>query len=88
MHLLNRVRDRAPCGQREQIACLSSGAAVLGGLPQPALTVDMGPSTNVNSIHFAYDAGKPVAATGYFYVPETAVALPTPPTVTATVPEP
>lgn len=35
------------------------GPPVRAGIPQPALTVNMGPQTNVNSISFSYDALAP-----------------------------
>jgi hypothetical protein len=40
------------------------GPPIRGGQPQPALTVDSGPATNVNSLSFAYDALAPTLVYG------------------------
>ncbi|HXU45669.1 MAG TPA: hypothetical protein VN783_09090 [Thermoanaerobaculia bacterium] len=40
------------------------GPPVRSGLPQPALTVDMGPGTNVNSMQFSYNALAPTLVYG------------------------
>lgn len=48
------------------------------GLPQPALTVDMGASTNVKSISFANDALAAVGTSGVFVEPFTKMSIPIP----------
>ncbi|MDX2032410.1 MAG: hypothetical protein SF339_17175 [Blastocatellia bacterium] len=40
------------------------GPPVRGGIPQPALTVDMGPATNVQSISFEHDATQAATVEG------------------------
>lgn len=55
------------------------GPSVRAGLPQPALTVNMGHSTNVTSLSFANDSLAPVGATGTFVEPITKAAIPVPP---------
>jgi hypothetical protein len=54
------------------------------GLPQKALSVNMGPSTNVESINFRYDALSPVRVQGLIQDSETNFPLPviTPPVAT------
>jgi len=48
------------------------------GLPQPALSVDMGPFTNVNSLSFSHDALAPVEAAGAILDPLSKQTIPTP----------
>lgn len=48
------------------------------GLPQPALSVDMGPETNVNSLHFSHDSLAPTSTQGSFIEPLSRTALPVP----------
>jgi hypothetical protein len=48
------------------------------GLPQPALSVDLGTATNVTSLQFANDALAPVGAAGNFVEPITKTSLPIP----------
>lgn len=62
------------------------GPPVRAGVPQPALTVDMGPSTNVTSIAFTQDDLAPVGAEGTFIEPFTRTALPIPPLPSLKVP--
>lgn len=45
------------------------GPEVRAGIPQPALTVDMGDATNVESLDFSNDALAPEAVTGTFVDP-------------------
>jgi hypothetical protein len=56
------------------------------GLPQPALSVDMGTATNVNSLDFMNDALAPVAAKGSFVEPITKTSIPIPPLPSLRVP--
>ena len=55
------------------------GPSTRAGIPQPALTVNMGHSTNVTSLSFANDALAPVGSKGTFVEPITKVAIPIPP---------
>lgn len=48
------------------------------GLPQKALTMNMGSSTNVTSLSFGNDALAPVGATGAYVEPFSKVAIPIP----------
>ena len=49
------------------------------GVPQPALSVDMGTATNVNSLSFTNDALAPIGAKGSFVEPITKTSIPIPP---------
>ncbi|HEX6938804.1 MAG TPA: hypothetical protein VF158_05290 [Longimicrobiales bacterium] len=49
------------------------------GIPQPALTVNMGADTNVRGLHFGMDALAPVASQGSFIEPISKTTLPIPP---------
>jgi hypothetical protein len=55
------------------------GPVVRAGVPQPALTVDMGASTNVTDLSFSSDALAPVGASGSFVEPITKLTIPIPP---------
>ena len=48
-------------------------------VPQSALTMDMGPATNVKQLSFANDALAPVATEGSFLEPVTKTTIPIPP---------
>jgi hypothetical protein len=48
------------------------------GVPQPALTLGPGPSSNLNSLHFMEDALAPVNTSGTFVEPVTKAAIPIP----------
>jgi len=48
------------------------------GIPQPALSVDLGPSANVNSLSFSNDQLAPVGTRGTFVEPLTKMAIPIP----------
>jgi hypothetical protein len=48
-------------------------------LPQPALTLGMGPASNLKSLSFGNDAMAPVGTTGTFVEPITKTAIPIPP---------
>jgi hypothetical protein len=48
------------------------------GIPQPALSVDMGSSTNVSSLSFSNDQLAPVGTRGTFVEPLTKTAIPIP----------
>jgi hypothetical protein len=48
------------------------------GLPQPALSVDFGPSTNVERLDFSNDVLAPVGTRGAFVEPLTKIAIPIP----------
>jgi hypothetical protein len=54
------------------------GPQVRAGVPQSALTVGEGPSTNLKSLHFTQDALAPVSTTGTFIEPITKMAIPIP----------
>jgi phage protein D len=54
------------------------GPEVRAGLPQPALTVDMGPASNVTSLRFSNDALAPVATKGTFVEPFLKLPIPIP----------
>ena len=56
------------------------------GIPQPALTTNMGASTNLRSIRFAQDGLAPVAPQGTFVEPITKTSLPIPPLPSLKVP--
>ncbi len=56
------------------------------GIPQPALTVDMGSACNVNSLNFTNDALAPVGAKGSFVEPITKTSIPIPPLPSLRVP--
>jgi len=47
-------------------------------LPQPALSMNMGPSTNVDSLSFSLDGLAPVATKGTFVEPNTKLSIPIP----------
>jgi hypothetical protein len=47
-------------------------------LPQPALTMNMGPATNVQSLNFSQDALAPVSAEGSVVEPFTKMSIPIP----------
>jgi len=48
------------------------------GVPQPALTLGPGPSSNLKSLHFSQDALAPVNTSGTFVEPITKTAIPIP----------
>jgi hypothetical protein len=48
------------------------------GIPQPALTQNMGAASNITSLNFAQDAQEPVAAEGSFVEPIAKLSLPIP----------
>ena len=52
------------------------GPPIRAGRPQKALTVDMGPQTNVESISFRYDAMKPYLYHGYVHDDTTGMDVP------------
>lgn len=52
------------------------GPAVRGGPPQPALSVDLGPQTNVTEIDFRTEALNPVAVEGMVMDRQTGLAVP------------
>jgi hypothetical protein len=54
------------------------GPAIRVGLPQPALSVNLGSASNVKSIDFAYDALAPVGTQGVFVEPTTKMTIPIP----------
>ena len=56
------------------------------GLPQPALSIDMGTATNVKSLSFTNDALAPVGAKGSFVEPITKTSIPIPPLPSLRVP--
>jgi phage protein D len=54
------------------------GPEIRAGIPQSALSVDLGSASNVKSIHFTQDALAPVATTGTFLEPITKTSIPIP----------
>jgi hypothetical protein len=54
------------------------GPEIRGGIPQPALTMNMGASNNVKSLHFSQDAIAPVGTEGSFVEPITKISIPIP----------
>ncbi len=54
------------------------GPEIRTGLPQPALTMNMGNRTNVKSLNFSNDALAPVSTKGTFVEPITKTSLPLP----------
>lgn len=56
------------------------------GLPQSALTLGPGPSSNLKSLHFAQDALAPVNTSGSFVEPITKTAIPIPPLPSLRIP--
>jgi hypothetical protein len=54
------------------------GPTIRGGVPQPALTMNMGDSTNVKSLSFSQDGLAPVATKGTFVDPILGLSLPIP----------
>jgi hypothetical protein len=56
------------------------------GLPQPALSVDLGTATNVTSLNFTNDALAPIGTKGSFVEPITKTSIPIPPLPSLRVP--
>jgi hypothetical protein len=54
------------------------GPVLRAGLPQPALTMNMGAATNVTSLSFSNDALAPVAASGGILEPMSKMTIPVP----------
>ena len=54
------------------------GPVIRAGVPQPALTMNMGAATNVTSLSFSNDALAPVGATGSFVEPMSKMVIPIP----------
>jgi hypothetical protein len=54
------------------------GPETRASIPQPALTMNMGASTNVKSLHFSNDSLAPVSAAGSFVEPITKISIPIP----------
>jgi hypothetical protein len=54
------------------------GPTIRGGVPQPALTMNMGDRTNVKSLSFSQDALAPVTTKGTFVDPIFKISLPIP----------
>lgn len=65
-----------PLAFMESEAYFGPDPTTLAGLPQPALTVDMGAASNVSSLDFSYDPTKPAAALGFYNPPSSPVAFP------------
>jgi hypothetical protein len=55
------------------------GPETHGSIPQPALSMNMGPSTNVPPIQFSNDALTPIGTEGSFVEPITKMSIPIPP---------
>jgi hypothetical protein len=80
---LNRIAERNGFVFYVEPLTLGVSTAYLGpenrlGLPQPALTVDMGPATTVRQLSFSQDALAPVGVEGTFVEPFTKLSLPLP----------
>ena len=56
------------------------------GMPQPALSMDLGTATNVNSLSFTNDALAPIGTRGSFLEPITKISIPIPPLPSLQVP--
>lgn len=56
------------------------------GVPQPALTMNMGSWTNVNSLRLSQDALSPVGTKGTFVEPITKISIPIPPLPSLRIP--
>jgi hypothetical protein len=54
------------------------GPVIRAGVPQPALTMNMGARTNVTSLSFSNDALAPVGASGSFVEPMSKMVIPIP----------
>lgn len=54
------------------------GPQTRAGIPQPALSMNMGPSTNVDALSFSLDALAPTASKGTFLEPITKQSIPIP----------
>ena len=54
------------------------GPEIRGGIPQSALTKDMGSYTNLNSLNFSNDSLAPVGTSGTFLEPITKTSIPIP----------
>jgi hypothetical protein len=54
------------------------GPEIRGGIPQPALTMNMGASTNIKSLNFSHDALASVGTQGSFVEPITKISIPIP----------
>lgn len=62
------------------------GPASRIGLPQSALTLGPGPSSNLKSLHFAQDGLAPINTSGSFVEPITKTAIPIPPLPSLRIP--
>ncbi len=62
------------------------GPEIRSGLPQPALTMNMGQATNLKSLDFSQDALAPVTTAGSIVEPLTKTRLPIPPLPSLRVP--
>ncbi len=62
------------------------GPEVRAGIPQPALTANMGPHSTVKGLHFSQDALAPVGTQGSFVEPITKTVLPIPPLPSLKIP--
>jgi hypothetical protein len=56
------------------------------GIPQPALTQDMGAATNLRSLDFSHDSLRPVAPTGVIVEPFLKLSIPIPPLPSLKIP--
>lgn len=52
------------------------GPEIRASIPQPALTMNMGASTNVNSLYFSHDALAPISTESSFVEPITKLSIP------------
>jgi hypothetical protein len=80
---LNRIARRNGFVFYVEPLTLGVSTAYLGpenrlGLPQPALTVDMGPATTARNLSFSQDGLAPVGVQGSFVEPFTKMSLPLP----------
>jgi hypothetical protein len=80
---LNRIAQRNGFVFYVEPLTVGVSTAYLGpenrlGLPQPALSVDMGPETTVRNLSFSQDGLAPVSVEGTFVEPFTKLSLPLP----------
>jgi len=56
------------------------------GIPQPALSMNMGGSSNLKSLHFTYDSLAPISTKGKFIEPISKTSIPIPPLPSLRIP--
>ena len=91
LHFIRRMAQRNGYVFYIEPLTLGASTAYFGpenrlGLPQPALSMDMGTATNVSSLNFTNDALAPVGTQGSFVEPITKTSIPIPPLPSLRVP--